>query len=663
MKTVFAFFAALVLAAAIERPAHADASTVSVDYFYDALAPYGDWVEVEGYGYCFRPTVTMEDADWRPYTEGSWIYTDAGWTWDSEEDFGWATYHYGRWFMIGGHWLWAPGEVWGPAWVSWRSNDEYFGWAPLPPEAAWRPDIGFNVYVDVDYDIGPRWYNFIPVHYLGERRLRRWIEPWQRNVDYMRSTDNYTHITYRSSGDRLTRVFNEGPDYTRYSRVTDTPIRRLTLAETQDVNFRDSKAHFRNRIDQDNFRVIAPTVQRRDRDAAPSVVRARLDRTQINRGWKDLPEEKVSELRRKLETVKSTEKPLKALPATSTTAKSEAVEQIGAGPAATEIKGKDRRPGIEAETAIGATDDSKKGKGKGKDMRAESTEKPGVGAPTTREQVGATTDDSRKGKGKGKDMRAESTEKPAVAAPASEQVGATTDDSRKGKGKGKDTRTGSTEKTSPGDKEELRKAVPISPSEERTRINPNEDQPRKGQPLKPDKLRVEPQDAPPRSQVGPPPGINRPDDNPPGPSRKIKPGDESGNSQRPDLNPKPKMKPDKQNDRPVPPSGIVRPNDNPPGPGARKIAPGELNPSGNSQRPDQVPKMNPQKQDLTPRVAPKQIQPTPEPRNIAPPQPVVVPQPKSTPPPALQQGVPSGKPGKPGATNKTDDDDKKKKKS
>jgi hypothetical protein len=39
---------------------------------------------------------------------------------------------------------------------------------------------------------------------------------------------------------------------------------------------------------------------------------------------------------------------------------------------------------------------------------------------------------------------------------------------------------------------------------------------------------------------------------------------------------------------------------------------------------------------------------------------VVVPQPKSTPPPALQQGVPSGKPGKPGATNKTDDDDKKK---
>ena len=38
-----------------------------------------------------------DNADWRPYADGYWAYTDSGWTWVSYEDFGWATYHYGRW--------------------------------------------------------------------------------------------------------------------------------------------------------------------------------------------------------------------------------------------------------------------------------------------------------------------------------------------------------------------------------------------------------------------------------------------------------------------------------------------------------------------------------------------------------------------------------------
>ena len=71
----------------------------------------GGGVEVEGYGYCFRPTVSLEDPEWRPYTEGSWIYSDAGWTWDSDEDFGWATYHYGHWFLLGGTSS-LPTQVW-----------------------------------------------------------------------------------------------------------------------------------------------------------------------------------------------------------------------------------------------------------------------------------------------------------------------------------------------------------------------------------------------------------------------------------------------------------------------------------------------------------------------------------------------------------------------
>jgi len=26
-----------------------------------------------------------------------------------------------------------PDDVWGPAWVEWRYDDEYIGWAPLRP--------------------------------------------------------------------------------------------------------------------------------------------------------------------------------------------------------------------------------------------------------------------------------------------------------------------------------------------------------------------------------------------------------------------------------------------------------------------------------------------------------------------------------------------------
>ena len=128
--------------------------------FYDGLAPYGDWVYVDGYGYCWQPGV---EEGWRPYTNGGWIYTNAGWTWSSDEEWGWATDHYGRWMLTTEFgWLWVPGYEWAPAWVSWRKSDEYVGWAPLPPEATWQPASGFGPSVDVSFSIGPQYYNFCP---------------------------------------------------------------------------------------------------------------------------------------------------------------------------------------------------------------------------------------------------------------------------------------------------------------------------------------------------------------------------------------------------------------------------------------------------------------------------------------------------------------------
>jgi len=102
---------------AVEQPA-----PVTVYYFYDSLAPYGAWVNVDGYGRCWRPTVTVANPGWQPYCDhGHWVYSSCGWYWISDYTWGWAPFHYGRWFHHASFgWCWAPDTVWGPSWVTWR---------------------------------------------------------------------------------------------------------------------------------------------------------------------------------------------------------------------------------------------------------------------------------------------------------------------------------------------------------------------------------------------------------------------------------------------------------------------------------------------------------------------------------------------------------------
>ncbi len=101
------------------------------DYFDDRLAPYGRWqTTVDG-----RVWVPNDvGADFRPYDDGHWAYTDYGWTYASPLPWAWACYHYGSWgFGVGIGWYWLPGRVWGPAWVNWRWGGGYVAWSPLGP--------------------------------------------------------------------------------------------------------------------------------------------------------------------------------------------------------------------------------------------------------------------------------------------------------------------------------------------------------------------------------------------------------------------------------------------------------------------------------------------------------------------------------------------------
>ncbi|HOX42102.1 MAG TPA: hypothetical protein PK668_00815 [Myxococcota bacterium] len=103
---------------------------VDATFFFDYLAPYGDWMWTPEHGWVWHPTGV--DTDWRPYSTGYWINTEYGWTWVADEPWGWAPFHYGRWsWMDPVGWIWVPGTTWGPGWVMWRYSDTYIGWAPL----------------------------------------------------------------------------------------------------------------------------------------------------------------------------------------------------------------------------------------------------------------------------------------------------------------------------------------------------------------------------------------------------------------------------------------------------------------------------------------------------------------------------------------------------
>ena len=212
---------------------------VSFEYFYDALYPYGHWIEVEGYGSCWTPD--RVDADWAPYTEGDWVYTNGGWTWIGEEDFSGIVYHYGRWILVDDvGWCWVPGYVWGPAWVAWRDSEDYIGWAPLPPEATWDPAVGISVWVDDYCDIGPRFYNFCHRSEFGFHHARHGILPRERNMILIHESRNVTNIAYSANHDV---VFCGGPSYERLQSIVRRAIPYLQLENGSSEGLRGTNGH------------------------------------------------------------------------------------------------------------------------------------------------------------------------------------------------------------------------------------------------------------------------------------------------------------------------------------------------------------------------------------------------------------------------------------
>ena len=405
---------ALVLPA-VPRASGAD---VSIDFFYNNLSG-GNWIEVADYGYCWQPDVAVSNTSWRPYSDGYWAYTDLGWTWVSYEDFGWATYHYGRWARLSDYgWVWVPGRnedlEWGPAWVSWRTGGDYVGWAPLPPGGqAIYEGRAITGHVDVEFDIGPAYYNFVDVRYIGEPVLRSRIVAASENVTYINQTVNVTNITYKNNV-----VYNYGPDYNVVSARSSRPIQRLKLERQENVDVSvAAKSGGLTKVQGDKLVVSAPAhIKKSGQQIAPPKVKAKVTQAKLDRGWSGVSDPNAqAQIKQKMKTEDATKIP----PSTGASATGQAgagASPGGASPAAgaANVTG--------AATPAGSPGASPFERGQRKGKRGEKADVTGAqpgGSPAGEASPAGAGTGLERGKGKGRRG-----EMPTTGAPGGSPAGA-----------------------------------------------------------------------------------------------------------------------------------------------------------------------------------------------------------------------------------------------
>jgi hypothetical protein len=215
--------------------------------FNEPLTPYGSWETVGSYGRCWHPSHV--EADWQPYTVGSWEWTDAGWYWQSDEPWAWACYHYGSWYnepRVG--WVWIPATDWAPAWVTWRSSDAYIGWAPCGP--------GLTV-------LAPSFFTFCDVHHFRDHFNRRdLIVNNTTIINRTKVIKNFQRETVNFDGRNRTIFANQGPGVDPIQRATGTkftarPVREVIEQTRRPENIRRDEGQ--RPAEQPRHDIPAPT--------------------------------------------------------------------------------------------------------------------------------------------------------------------------------------------------------------------------------------------------------------------------------------------------------------------------------------------------------------------------------------------------------------------
>jgi hypothetical protein len=282
-----------------------DHTAVEFNLFFDALAPYGEWLWHPAFGYVWRPikfepdwrdydqgnwvwsgygwvlvspeghvlSPVLVEPDWSPYKHGHWVWSDYGWTWFSYEPWGWATDHYGRWAFTRDYgWVWIPGTVWGPAWVTWYMADDYIGWAPLPPDPSFFMEIGigysfsyYSVYAFPHYsvEIPPSHCVFVQSGHFLDTNVKEVVVPSSYNVTIIKRTKKIINVNVMEK-----KVINYGPDVRFVEKVTKVKVKKIKVIDRDaDENISVKQIGRINKLEKDRFYIFRPQVIKRGNEA------------------------------------------------------------------------------------------------------------------------------------------------------------------------------------------------------------------------------------------------------------------------------------------------------------------------------------------------------------------------------------------------------------
>ena len=230
--------------------------SVSFQFFYDNLSPYGTWISYPQYGYVWQPNVGR---GFHPYrTSGHWVWSNEyDWIWVSDYEWGWAPFHYGRWHYDSYYgWLWIPDYEWAPAWVTWRGGGDYYGWAPLGPGVS--ISIAFGKY-SPPYS----YWSFVPRRYIASPVIYNYYVSPQQNTTIINNTTVINN--YSTSGGPTRNVFVSGPQRTEVERYTQQSLTPVKLSESSKPG--------RTRASGNEVAIYKPKVSTSDkRSAKPSKV-------------------------------------------------------------------------------------------------------------------------------------------------------------------------------------------------------------------------------------------------------------------------------------------------------------------------------------------------------------------------------------------------------
>jgi hypothetical protein len=202
--------------------------------YYDALSPYGTWYNEPDYGWVWQPTAVVVNPLWRPYCDsGSWLWSDAGWYWNSYYSWGWAPFHYGRWWCSPHRgWLWCPDRVWGPSWVCWRNSAAFCGWAPLPPGACFTAGLGWThwgKHVGADCNWGLRSSHF--THVAHSRFTDAHVGRHRLNGHDANTAFAQSRVINNFSVDGNNRMVNNGIGREQIAAARGRPIQQVSVSE------------------------------------------------------------------------------------------------------------------------------------------------------------------------------------------------------------------------------------------------------------------------------------------------------------------------------------------------------------------------------------------------------------------------------------------------